>query len=149
MQYVNIICSLSPCQCRCIVLLSLMCGNSYRHILSCHGTEPGFGVKVVAHVSNNWPPLLGYSVPGFLTANIQKYFVIFPCPSNYNLVLIFQVHQVVGVRWISQSDEIMKDHTSCDDFSACLWFIVSFKTLNLCTKIPKAFSTTSLALESL
>ena len=26
--------------------------------------------------------------------------------------------------WISQSDEIVKDHTSCDDFSACLWLLV-------------------------
>ena len=26
--------------------------------------------------------------------------------------------------WISQSDEIVKDHTSCDDFSACLWPLV-------------------------
>jgi hypothetical protein len=26
--------------------------------------------------------------------------------------------------WISQSDEIVKDHTSCGDFSACLWPLV-------------------------
>jgi hypothetical protein len=26
--------------------------------------------------------------------------------------------------WISQSDEIVKDHTSCDDFSACVWPLV-------------------------
>jgi hypothetical protein len=26
--------------------------------------------------------------------------------------------------WISQFDEIVKDHTSCGDFSACLWPLV-------------------------
>ena len=37
------------------------------------------------------------------------------------LVLVLQVHQVVVGGWISQSDEIVKDHKSWDDFSACLW----------------------------
>jgi hypothetical protein len=40
------------------------------------------------------------------------------------LVLVLQVHQVVVGGWISQSDEIVKDHTSCDDFSACVWPLV-------------------------
>jgi hypothetical protein len=52
--------------------------------------------------------------------NIQKYFVISPCPRDDILVLVLKVHQVVVGGWISQSDEIVKDHTSCDDFSACL-----------------------------
>jgi hypothetical protein len=56
--------------------------------------------------------------------NIQKYFVISPCPWNDILVLVLKVHQVVVGGWISQSDEIVKDHTSCDDFSACLWPLV-------------------------
>jgi hypothetical protein len=32
--------------------------------------------------------------------------------------------------WISQSDEIVKDHTSCGDFSACLWPLVHGPQLN-------------------
>jgi hypothetical protein len=46
---------------------------------------------------------------------------ISPCPWDDILVLVLQVHQIVVGGWISQSDEIVKDHTSCDDFSACLW----------------------------
>ena len=116
-----------------------MCGNSYRIILSCHGTEPAFDLKfkVVAQVSCNLPPLLDSSVPGFLMVNIQKYFVISPCPWNYILVLIIQVYQAVVGRWISQSVEIVKDHTSCDDFSACLWSLVRRKTAYLCARIPR------------
>jgi hypothetical protein len=40
------------------------------------------------------------------------------------LVLVLQVHQVVVGGWISQFDEVVKDHTSCGDFSACLWPLV-------------------------
>ena len=78
----------------------------------------------VTHVSSNLPPLLGSSVPCPLMVNIQKYFVISPCPCDDILVLVLQVHQAVVGGWISQSDEIVKDHTSCDDFSACLWPLV-------------------------
>jgi hypothetical protein len=47
--------------------------------------------------------------------NIQKYFVISPCPRDDILVLVLQVHQVVVGGWISQSGEIV------NDFSACSW----------------------------
>ena len=78
----------------------------------------------MAQVSSNLPPLLGSSVPCPLMVNIQKYFVISPCPWDDILVLVLQVHQVVVGGWISPSDEIVTDHTSCDDFSACLWPLV-------------------------
>ena len=96
----------------------------------------------MAQVSSNLPPLLGSSVPGFLMVNIQKYCVISPYPWNYIVVLILQVHKVVVGRWISQSDEIVKDQTSCDGFLhvSGLWFIVRSKN---------PFSTTRLVLESL
>ena len=74
----------------------------------------------MAQVSSNLPPLLGSSVPCPLMVNIQKYFVISPCPWDDILVLVLQVHQVVVGGWISQSDEIVKDHTSCDDFCMSL-----------------------------
>ena len=64
----------------------------------------------VTHVSSNLPPLLGSSVPCPLMVNIQKYFVISPCPCDDILVLVLQVHQAVVGGWISQSDEIVKDH---------------------------------------
>ena len=96
----------------------------------------------MAQVSSNLTPLLGSSVPGFLMVNIQKYFVISPYPWNYILVLIPQVYQAVVGRWISQSDEIVKDQTSCDGFVhvSGLWFIVRSKN---------PFFTTRLVLESL
>ena len=55
---------------------------------------------------------------------------------------------------ISQSDEVVKDDTSCDYFPACLWYIciwfmIVSKTLNLCARMPNAFSSTRRALESL
>ena len=78
----------------------------------------------MAQVSSNLPLLLGSSVPGFLMVNTKKYFVISPYPWRYILVLILQDHQVVVGRWISQSDEIVKDDTSCDDFSECFWSLV-------------------------
>ena len=78
----------------------------------------------MAQVSSKLPPILGSSVPCPLMVNIQKYFVISPCPRDDILVLVLKVHQVVVGGWISQSDEIVKDHTSCDDFSACLWPLV-------------------------
>ena len=70
----------------------------------------------MAQVSSNLPPLLGYSVPGFLMVNTQKYIVISPCHWNYILILNLQVHQVVVGRWISQYDDIVKDHTGSADF---------------------------------
>ena len=78
----------------------------------------------MAQVSSNLPSLLGSNVPCLLMVYIQKYLVISPCPWDNVLVLVLQVHQVVMGGWISQSDEIVKEHTSCDDFSAYLWVLV-------------------------
>ena len=52
---------------------------------------------------------------------------------------------------ISQSDEVVKNDTSCDYFSLCLWSLVHGRqqSLNLCARMPNAFSTKRRALESL
>jgi hypothetical protein len=63
--------------------------------------------------------------------NMQKYFVISPCPRDDILVLVLQVHQVVVGGWISQSDEIVKDHKSCDDFSESSDSKMNTETLTL------------------
>lgn len=75
----------------------------------------------MTHVSSNLPPLLGSSVSCPLVVNTRKYFVIPTFSRGDSLVLVLQVHLIVVAGWMSQSDEMVKDHKSCEDFSVCLW----------------------------
>ena len=49
--------------------------------------------------------------------------------------MVLQIHQVVVVDWIAKSKKV--------------WFMVLSKTLNLCARIPNAFSISMMALDSL
>lgn len=68
----------------------------------------------------------------------------FYCTTLWGNNCVSKVHQVVVGGWISQSDEIVKHHTNCDDFSACLLPLVHGpeQILELVCQNKKVFSAT-------